>query len=86
MEIIEIYLGDNVTKVDELEREYAHDNNLWHREVAVWVINEKNEILLQKRSANKRHAPNKYAVCAGHIDMVKLQRKLQLGSCLKKLV
>jgi len=69
MEIIEVYLEDNETKVDELEREYVHDNNLWHREVAVWVINDNGEILIQKRSTNKRHAPNKYSICAGHIDI-----------------
>ncbi len=50
------------------EREIVHSTGLWHREVAVWVINEKGELLLQKRSANKKQAPNKWALCAGHID------------------
>lgn len=69
MEIIEIFSENNEIKIGEQEREFAHDNNLWHREVAVWVINDKNEILIQKRSANKRHSPNKYSICAGHIDI-----------------
>ena len=50
------------------ERQIVHSKGLWHREVAVWVINEKGELLLQKRSANKKQSPNKWALCAGHID------------------
>ena len=44
-----------------------HEKGLWHREVAVWVINEKGEILIQRRSPNKKQAPNKWALTAGHI-------------------
>lgn len=59
--------NNNLTGKTE-EREIVHSTGLWHREVAVWVINEKGELLLQKRSANKKQAPNKWALCAGHID------------------
>ena len=31
-------------------------------------MNEKGELLLQKRAANKKQNPNKWGVCAGHID------------------
>ena len=69
MELLEYFNENNTKKIGNAERDYVHKNDLWHREVAVWVMNEKNEILLQKRSANKKQYPNKYAVCAGHIDV-----------------
>jgi len=51
-----------------MEKEEAHDRNLLHNEVAVFVINDKRQVLLQKRSANKKFNPNKWALCAGHVD------------------
>ncbi len=39
-----------------------------HNEVATFIINDKWQVLLQKRSANKRYNPNKWALCAGHVD------------------
>ncbi len=59
--------NNNLTGKTE-EREIVHSTGLWHREVAVWVINEKGELLLQKRSTKKKQAPNKWGICAGHID------------------
>ena len=34
----------------------------------MYVIKYKRETLLKKRSANKIHSPNKWALCAGHVD------------------
>ena len=39
-----------------------------HKEVIVFVLNDKNEVLLQKRSANKKHFPNKWTVLSGHVE------------------
>ena len=50
-----------------MSRVKAHDLNLLHWEVAIFVINDKKQVLLQKRSANKRFNPNKWAICAGHV-------------------
>ena len=47
------------------ERKKVHDLNLPHWEVVMFVINDKKQILLQKRSSNKRYHPNKWALCAG---------------------
>lgn len=70
MEILEYYNENNTKKIGEIEREYIHINNLWHREIAVVVINENKEILLQKRSLNKKQYPNKYSFCAGHVEVL----------------
>lgn len=68
MELIEIVDRDGNFTGQIIDREEAHDKNLLHNEVAVFIINDKKQVLLQKRSANKRFNPNKWALCAGHVD------------------
>ena len=36
--------------------------------VGVVILNEANEILLQRRSSNKRVNPNKWGICGGKVD------------------
>ena len=38
------------------------------REISVIILNDKNQILLQKRSENKRSYPNMWALCTGHVE------------------
>lgn len=69
LDLLEVYTADNQTKIGIAERGVVHYYNLWHREIACWIINNKNEILLQRRSANKKQQPNMLAITAGHIDL-----------------
>lgn len=49
-------------------RKEVHQNGDWHKAVHVWIINSKNELLIQKRSPNKDIAPNQWDISvAGHI-------------------
>ena len=60
------YIGEKVGTVD---KEIAHKKGLWHKSVHVWIINDKNEILLQYRCADKSLYPNTWDVSfAGHIS------------------
>lgn len=68
MELLDYYDSENNVKLGTKERDLVHTENLWHREISVWILNEKKEVLIQKRSGNKKQAPNKYGLCAGHID------------------
>lgn len=68
MELIEIIDEQGNFTGEVVDKEYAHDHNLLHNEVAVFIINSKGETLLQKRSSNKRYNPNMWAICAGHVD------------------
>lgn len=68
MELIEIIDENGNFTGEVVDKEYAHDHNLLHNEVAIFIINDKGETLLQKRSANKRFNPNTWAICAGHVD------------------
>lgn len=69
MEMLEYYDKDNKEKLGIAERKVVHENGLWHREIAVWIMNENKELLLQRRSPKKKLAPNKLSITAGHIDV-----------------
>ena len=49
------------------DRAVIHRHGLWHNEVACIIINSKKQILLQKRSKNKKSYPSSWGLCAGHI-------------------
>lgn len=50
-------------------REDCHKQGLWHRAVYAFIIDENKNILLQKRSANKKLWPNMWDVTVGgHVD------------------
>lgn len=68
MELIDIVDENGNFTGEVMDKEEAHDRNLLHNEIAVFIINDNKQILLQKRSANKRFDPNKWALCAGHVD------------------
>ena len=46
-------------------REICHEKGLWHKAVAMFMVNSKNQVLLQKRSANKKLWPNMWDITAG---------------------
>lgn len=68
MELIQIVDENGNFTGQIIDKEEAHDKNLLHNEVAAFIINDKKQVLLQKRSSNKRFNPNKWALCAGHVD------------------
>ena len=68
MELIKIVNENGDFTGQIMDKEEAHDKNLLHNEVAIFIINNDGKVLLQKRSANKRFAPNKWGLCAGHVD------------------
>jgi isopentenyldiphosphate isomerase len=55
--------GEYTDRVES--REECHNKGFWHKAVAVFIINSKNQILLQKRSSNKKLWPNLWDISAG---------------------
>lgn len=37
-------------------------------EIAVFILNDESQVLLQKRSSTKKHYPNKWSLCTGHVE------------------
>lgn len=65
MELLDIVDKNGAFTGEIVERKKAQELGLLHWEVIIVVVNEKKQILLQKRSANKKHFPNKWALCSG---------------------
>ncbi len=57
-------------KTDEvIERNEAHKNGTCHRVIHLWILNSKNELLVQQRSSNKESGANLwYVSVGGHIE------------------
>lgn len=70
-----------------MEKMQAHENGLLHRAFSVFLFNEKGEMLLQKRAAEKYHSPNQWTnACCSHprenesyLDAAKRRLKEELG-------
>lgn len=68
-EYIDVLNEDGVKTGEILTRKEIHEKGLWHRAIVIAIINEKNEILLQQRSANKDKNANLWDISvAGHIS------------------
>ncbi len=55
--------GEYTGKVES--REKCHKEGLWHKAVAIFIVNSKNQVLLQKRSPLKKLWPNTWDITAG---------------------
>ena len=55
--------GEFTNRVES--REECHSKGFWHKAVALYIINSKDQVLLQKRSANKKLWPNLWDMSAG---------------------
>lgn len=68
MEYIDIFDETNNPTEEIKEKVQAHEDGEFHRTAHVWVINDNNELLLQKRSASKKSHRNCWDISgAGHI-------------------
>lgn len=68
MEYIDIFDENNNPIGEKKEKQQAHEDGNFHRTAHVWIINDKNELLLQKRSTRKKSHPNCWDISgAGHI-------------------
>lgn len=62
-------LDENGNKTGKIKlRDEVHRDGDWHKSVHIWIINQNNEILLQRRCATKDSYPNMLDIsCAGHL-------------------
>ena len=68
MELVDIVDENNKLTGQVEDRWVAYNKGLWRRTVSCWIMNEKGEVLLQKRTANKIRNPNKWAKTGGQVD------------------
>ena len=69
-------------RLSTMEKIEAHSRGLLHRAISVFIFNDSNELLLQRRAAGKYHSPNKWTnTCCTHpfpgeAPLVSAQRRL----------
>ena len=67
-------------------REKCHKDGLWHKAVALFIINSKGQVLLQKRSANKKMWPNMWDITSGgHVLVGELGFQAIIRECKEEL-
>ena len=78
-----VLISENDEVLGLMDKMQAHENGLLHRAFSVFLFNEKGEVLLQKRAAEKYHSPNQWtnAVCShprdGETYLEAAQRRLK---------
>ncbi len=91
MELLEV-LNENGEPTGEiLDKNKIHKEGKYHKEVALILLNDRGEILLQKRSSTKEIEPDKWAWHGGHviagetdIEAIIRETKEELGITLNK--
>lgn len=67
-ELIDLVDENNQLLGEKKEKKQAHLDGDWHRTTQIWVINSKNELLLNKRSLSQWQDPGKWAsYFGGHL-------------------
>ena len=69
MEYIDI-LDESGSKTGQIKsKPDIHRDGDWHRAVHIWILNSRNELLIQRRSPAKENYPNLWDIsAAGHIS------------------
>jgi len=68
-EMLDVLDERGIKTGETLPRSEVHKRGLWHRIIVVAIINEKNEILIQQRSHNKKKNPDMWDISVtGHLS------------------
>jgi isopentenyl-diphosphate delta-isomerase len=86
-----ILVNENDEQIGVMEKMQAHREGLLHRAFSVFVLNDENKMLLQKRAADKYHSANLWTnACCSHpmpeeniIDAANRRVKEELGMQIK---
>ena len=69
MEMLDILNEDGSPTGKQVSKKEAHEKGLWHRAAHVWLVNNNNEILVQKRAQHIESHPGEYDIsAAGHLS------------------
>mgnify|MGYP000099420842 CR=1 FL=1 len=62
-----ILVTEKDKRVGQGEKQWVHEEGLLHRAFSIYVFNEKDELLLQRRADTKYHNPGMWSnTCCGH--------------------
>ncbi len=63
-----IYYHEDIEKSLKINKSKEKNLGQEKNEICVFVINNKKQVLLQKRSVNKKYYPNRWALLTGHVE------------------
>lgn len=67
-ELIDVLNEDGTKTGLSATKEEIYQKGYWYRSVHIWIINDKHELLMQKRNPHKKTFPNLWALSvAGHV-------------------
>ena len=78
MEYIDVIDENNNLTGKVVSKNEVHEKGLFYREVIGIIVNDKNEVLLQKRAASKKEHANKWEFCYGHVSAGEMPRTAML--------
>ena len=62
-----VLVNEQDVQIGTMEKMQAHQEGLLHRAFSIFIFNNKGEMLLQQRAANKYHSPNLWSnACCSH--------------------
>lgn len=67
MELLDVIDKEGNITGEVLDKSEIRERNLLHKVVCLFIINSKNQVLLEKRSMNKKIHPGKLGLCEGHV-------------------
>lgn len=67
MELWDLYNADGIKTGNVVERDNSIEEGYYHLAVEVWIVNSNSQVLIQKRSANKKTLPNIWGMTTGCI-------------------
>ncbi len=69
MEELLDYYDEKMNRMGQATKRAVHEQDLWHKSVHVWIVNDRHEVLLQLRAPQKKSFPNKWDISvAGHVS------------------
>jgi len=79
-------LNENGEVIGITDKTLAHRMGIWHNAIHVWLINNKNEVLLQKRSSAKTFYPNYWDASFGaHIGVYESSEECIVRKCMEEI-
>ncbi|MCC0635366.1 MULTISPECIES: NUDIX hydrolase [unclassified Clostridioides] len=67
MELWDLYNADGIKTGNVIERDNSIEEGYYHLAVEVWIVNSNFQVLIQKRSENKKTLPNIWGMTTGCI-------------------
>ncbi len=72
-ELVDIYDENGVSTGESLPREIAIQSGKLIKAFQIWILNNQNQVLIQRRSSNKVHDAGMLDLCSGHVQSGELE-------------